>query len=409
MIRVFEAFAGIGAQRTALANIGVPHEVVAISEIDKYAIKSYEAIYGETNNLGDITKIDVNDIPEHDLFTYSFPCQDISLAGKQKGLDKDSSTRSSLLWECERIIRYCRPKYLLLENVKNLVGKKHKANFDEWLKILDELGYYNHWQVLNAKDYGIAQNRERVFVVSIRKDLRQTFQFPKKQELSTCLKDYLETEVDEKFYLNEDLQKSFEYCPEGTNVIDNTLSEGRSFRQNNLVYDVTKHAPTLTARDFKDPKRILVTGEVKGIKFKAHNRVLNPNGMCETICAACGMGGNTQPKILIKNATKQGYLEAENGDGIDLGYPNSKTRRGRVQKGCSQTLTTSDQLGVLDNYRIRKLTPLECWRLMGFSDEAFYKAQAVNSNTQLYKQAGNSICVPVLEAIFQELFKGGNQ
>lgn len=166
-LRVFEAFSGIGSQRKALFNIGVPHEVIAISEIDKYAIKSYIAIHGEVNNLGDITKIDVNDIPEHDLFTYSFPCQDISSAGKRCGFTKGSNTRSSLLWECQRIIEHCKPKYLLMENVKNLVSKRFKCDFDMWLEYLESLGYTNYYKVLNAKDFGIPQNRERVFVVSV--------------------------------------------------------------------------------------------------------------------------------------------------------------------------------------------------------------------------------------------------
>lgn len=150
-IKVFEAFSGIGTQRMALRNLGIEHEVVAIAEIDKYALKSYEAIHGDCPNLGDISKIDPNTIPDHDLFTYSFPCQDISVAGKQKGLDMDSGTRSGLLWECQKVIAAKKPKYLLMENVKNLVGKKHKPNFDKWLDWLEEQGYTNYWQVLDGR------------------------------------------------------------------------------------------------------------------------------------------------------------------------------------------------------------------------------------------------------------------
>lgn len=322
MLKVFEAFAGIGSQRKALENLGIEHEVVAISEIDKYAIKSYEAIYGEVNNLGDITKINLDDIPGHDLFTYSFPCQDISLAGKQKGLDKNSETKSSLLWECERVIEHCRPKYLLLENVRNLVGKKHKANFDEWLKILDDLGYANYWKILNAKDYGVAQNRERVFVVSIRKDLHQEFNFPQKQELTKCLKNYLEDDVDEKFYLKDEIVKTLELKDNIRNnvckQIGNIMHKSYSSNQSKRVYSIEKSSPCLTAH-----------------------------------------ASDVTPKIIVENTS----------------------------------------------YKIRKLTPLECWRLMGFDDDDFYKAQVVNSNTQLYKQAGNSIVVDVLMAIFSELFK----
>ena len=195
-LKVFEAFSGYGSQSIALRNLGIPHEVVAISEIDKYAIKAYEAIHGSALNLGDISKIKVEDVPQHDLFTYSFPCQDLSVAGKQAGLGK--GTRSGLLYECEKIIEYCRPKYLLLENVKNLVGKKFKPQFDEWLDYLEGLGYTNYWKVLNAKDYGVPQNRERVFVVSILGD-HEPFEFPDKMALDKCIADILEDEVDEKY------------------------------------------------------------------------------------------------------------------------------------------------------------------------------------------------------------------
>ena len=202
-IKVFEAFSGIGTQRMALRNLGIEHEVVAIAEIDKYALKSYEAIHGDCPNLGDISKIEPNTIPDHDLFTYSFPCQDISAAGKQKGLDMDSGTRSGLLWECQKVIATKKPKYLLMENVKNLVSKKHKHNFDKWLEWLESQGYTNYWQILNAKDYGIPQNRERVFVVSILGE-HEPYIFPEKQELTIRLKDVLDDEVDEKYYLSEE-------------------------------------------------------------------------------------------------------------------------------------------------------------------------------------------------------------
>ncbi|QZT28076.1 DNA (cytosine-5-)-methyltransferase [Streptococcus dysgalactiae] len=207
MLRVFEAFAGIGTQRMALRNLGITHEVVAIAEIDKFAIKSYEAIHGSVNNLGDISKINPYTIPDHDLFTYSFPCQDISVAGKQAGLDIDSGTRSGLLWECQKVIATKKPKYLLMENVKNLVGKKHKPNFDKWLDWLESQGYTNYWQVLNAKDYGIPQNRERVFCVSIL-DEHESYEFPNKQELTVRLRDILEDDVDEKYYLSEEKTRS---------------------------------------------------------------------------------------------------------------------------------------------------------------------------------------------------------
>lgn len=418
MLRVFEAFAGVGSQRMALRNLGIDHEVVAIAEIDKFAIASYNAIHGETLNLGDISQMNAADIPDHDLFTYSFPCQDISIAGKQAGLDLNSGTRSGLLWECQKVIATKKPKYLLLENVKNLVGKRHKANFDLWLEWLVSQGYSNYWQVLNAKDYGVPQNRERVFVVSILGDDKE-FHFPEKQDLSIRLKDLLEDSVDEKYYLKSERAKQ---------LVRKITDE------NNVLETVTVDA-TVVSPKIKDISNCITARYDAGIQNKP----------------SIGMSV-IEPKIPIKNATRKGYLEATSGDGIDLAYPNSSTRRGRVQKECSPTLQTADTVGtveiinplkgkthygwhfeqavyaedgivrtvkagggsgnipkVIEPYRIRKLTPLECWRLMGFTDQDFYKAQEVNSNSQLYKQAGNSIVVPVLEGIFSQLFINNKQ
>ena len=200
-LRVFEAFSGYGSQSIALRNIGVDYEVGAISEIDKYAIQAYEAIHGKANNLGDISKINVRDIPNHDLFTYSFPCQDISVAGNKKGIER-GKTRSGLLYECEKIIEAKRPKYLLMENVKNLVSKKFKSQFDEWLNYLEQLGYTNYWQVLNSKDYGIPQNRERMFVVSILGE-HKPYEFPDGTELSITVLDLLEKNVPNKYNMSD--------------------------------------------------------------------------------------------------------------------------------------------------------------------------------------------------------------
>lgn len=197
ILTVNELFSGIGAQRKALLRLGIPHEVVGVCEIDKYAIQSYEAIFGKTKNYGDICTAPRLDYA--DLWTYSFPCQDISVAGRGKGINEN--TRSGLLYQVQRLLEVAKddgtlPKYLLLENVKNLVGKRFKSQFDDWLFYLEQLGYKTYWQVLNAKNYGIPQNRERVFAISIRKDLDQSFEFPKAEELTKRLKDVLEDEVD---------------------------------------------------------------------------------------------------------------------------------------------------------------------------------------------------------------------
>lgn len=200
-LKVFEAFAGIGSQRMALRNLNINHEVVGICEIDKFAIESYKAIHGEINNLGDISKVSIDDIPDHDLLTYSFPCTSLSRAGKQEGLIK-GKTKSGLLYECERIIENKRPKYLLLENVRDLVSKKFKEDFDKWLKYLENLGYKNYWKIINAKHCNIPQNRERVFVVSIRNDLNQNFEFSEIQELTTKVQDLIEDKVSDSYYVD---------------------------------------------------------------------------------------------------------------------------------------------------------------------------------------------------------------
>lgn len=344
-LRVFEAFSGIGAQRKALENLGIDHEVVAISEIDKNAIASYEAMFGETLNVGDITTIDPRNIPDHDLFTYSFPCQDISIAGKVQGLDEGSGTRSSLLWECEKVIQTKRPKYLLLENVKNLVGKKNIWNFEKWLDILHGYGYKSFYRVLNAKNYGVPQNRERVFVVSVLdKDIK--YEFPTGRGTNKTLEEILEQEVAEKYYFSNEKLEKLKFRPEPASELKHIADLEISNRQDlNRVYDPTGISPTLNTMQ----------------------------------------GGHRQPKI------------------IQIGRWFNK---GGVHE-ISPTVTSSgfERNNFLANGgTVRKLTPLECWRLMGFEDSDFEKAARVNSNSQLYKQAGNSIVVPVLEGIFENLF-----
>lgn len=378
MIKLLSLFSGIGAPEQALKNIGIDYELVGFSEIDKYAIKSYCAVHGvsESLNLGDITKIYIHSLPKDiDLITHGSPCQDFSIAGKQEGGDKGTKTRSSLMWNTVDIVEHCKPKYVLWENVKNLLSKKHKHNFDSYIEIMDKLGYNNYYKILNAKDYGIPQNRERIFTISIRKDVdNNTFTFPEPFDNGLRLKDMLEDEVDEKFYLSEEYINRFIYSLENNDfprgksykVLGTTVKPGNEPYDKNTrqwVYDINYPISTLSATENKQPKQ-----------------------------------------ILIREATKKGYAIAKEGDSINFEQPNSKTRRGRVGHEVSQTLTTSCNQGTLDEYRIRKLTPLECWRLMGFKDEQFNKAQSVCSNSQLYKQAGNSIVVDVLEKIFKNIF-----
>ena len=372
ILKVVELFSGVGSQRMALKNIGVKHEVVATSEIDKFALQSYKAIHGDCPNLGDVSKIKPKDIPEHDLLTYSFPCQDISVAGKMEGLKEGSGTRSGLLWECAKIIEYHKPKYLLLENVKNLVGINFKDDFDKWLQWLDEQGYVNYWEILNAKDYGIPQNRERVFVVSIRKDINdkrkpyeigffdnKTFKFPEPVKLELKLKDLLENEVDEKYYLSKKIIKGF----------------------------------------IKHRKR----HEEKGNGFK-FEPITDTDTVGKAICTAPGT--RATDNYINESKFKKGGV-----CGKDYSTKREQAQRLWSENGYSPCVTTAntETLKIVTkktrkDYHIRKLTPLEVWRLMGFSDEDFKKAKDSGiSDTQLYKQAGNSIVVDVLENIFKKL------
>lgn len=382
MIKVIELFAGIGSQTQALKNIGIDHVVVGISEIDKYAIQSYEAIHGKVNNFGNIAKIEK--LPYADLWTYSFPCQDLSVAGKQLGLMEGK--RSGLLWEVERLLENSeRPKYLLLENVKNLIGKQNICDFNKWLVKLSKLGYTSYWQVLNAKDYGVPQNRERVFCISIRNDVDfKGYDFPNKQELKLKLKDTLEDEVDEKYYTSED-------------KIQKILNS--KFMQERKIIQEKDYCDTLLARDYKDPKCIKQIGLLDMKGNEQTRRVYDDNGISPTLNTM--QGGNRQPKVLtndFNNISVIGNYMPSNHDAsrvVDSEYiaPTVKENHGTV------TATYDSK------YRVRKLTPLECWRLTGFKDEQFYKAKESGvSNSQLYKQAGNSIVVNVLEEIFKNLF-----
>ncbi len=234
MLTVNELFAGIGAFRKALINLNIPHKIVGISEIDKFAIASYTAIYGNTRNYGDISKIYKLDYA--DLWTYGFPCQDISIAGKQKGLIREE-TRSGLLWEVQRLLGMAAlydelPKYLIMENVKTLVSKRFMPDFQKWLDWLNSCGYNTYWQIMNAADYGIPQHRERVIAVSILKSIDIGFDFPKPIALNLTLQDLLEKNVDKKYYV--DPEKIRAIIPQIINKeLSNTIRRGGEVLQIN--------------------------------------------------------------------------------------------------------------------------------------------------------------------------------
>ena len=249
MIRLLSCFSGIGAYEKGLQNLGIDYELVNYCEIDEQASKSYAAIHNvdESLNLGDITKVNEKELPKDiDLLTYSFPCTDISLAGKQQGLFNEDGTltRSGLFFDALRIIKEVQPKVAIAENVKNLTSKKFKDQFELILDSLEQVGYNNYWQVLNAKDYGIPQNRERVFIVSIRKDVDNgEFKFPDPFPLELRLRDMLEDEVDEKYYLSDTQVNSIKTS---------------SYTQNQRRIQEKDWCDTLCARDWKDPKCVPV-------------------------------------------------------------------------------------------------------------------------------------------------------
>lgn len=411
-IKVFEAFAGIGTQKMALDRLGLNFEYIGISEIDKYAIASYKAIHGDNiKNYGDISKINIDELPDFDLFTYSFPCQSISTAGKMEGLEKNSGTKSSLLWECHRIIKNKKPKYLLMENVKNLISKKFKSYFEEWCKELESLGYTNYYSVLNAKDYGIPQNRERVFMVSILGE-HKPYEFPEKIVLTKKLKDILEDNIDEKYYLSEEMVKTFtknqkppQQKPNNDTIINLGNASKHNTSQAGRVYSEKGLSPTIAAGTHGYSNGYIhVEGNINISTHESINRVYGQDGISPTLTTM--EGGHRQPKIL-----EEPIICASRGRYIKDKAPGQPTKQ-KLEFGTniSNCLTSVQKdnyvfLNKNDNYRIRKLTPKECWRLMGIDDKDFEKAKKINSNTQLYKQAGNAIVVDVLENIFKKLFE----
>lgn len=331
-LRVVELFSGIGAQRSALDRAGIPYESVACCEIDHYAYASYCAIHGDTPNLGDITKVE--HLPDCDLLTYSFPCQSISLAGKREGFARGSGTRSSLLWEIQRLLTDMKergklPETLQMENVAAIANRKNRPEFNRWIDWLSLIGYTSSWKCLNARDFDIPQNRARCYMISRLGGC--SFCFPEGKPRTKHLRDVLEDGVPARYYIpRERLAKMIIHR-------DRNAAAGRGF----------------------------------GF------RITSLDGIASCVTAKY----REETGTLVSNAEVQGM-------------------------------------------RIRRLTPRECWRLMDFTDEEYDRAAGVasstvhaivypdgrsrtwtgNSEAQLYKQAGNSICVGVLAAIYAKLY-----
>ncbi|WP_141543985.1 DNA (cytosine-5-)-methyltransferase [Bacillus wiedmannii] len=392
------------------------HKCLGYVEIDKFARKSYEAIH---NTKGEWTAHDITTVTNDDLrllrgtvdvICGGFPCQAFSIAGKRLGF---AETRGTLFFEIARFAKEIQPQYLFLENVKGLLNHDSGNTFRTILSTLDELGYDAEWQLLNSKDIGpkpVPQNRERVFIIGHLRGRSRREVFPIRRSCKTS----------------------------GIKQVGNINPSGNGMNGN--VYSFDGISPTLTTNKGEGPK-VLVKGMLD-IKGKDQiRRVYGTEGISP--CLTTMQGGGQEPKILalrgrynengltkqqaefrnddvtntlttvtkdnlllIKEATKKGYAEAQIGDNINFSVPGSKTRRGRVGKGVAQTLDTACNQAIIEDkppYRIRKLTPRECWRLQGFPDSAFDKAQEVNSDSQLYKQAGNSVTVPVIYEIAKRL------
>lgn len=351
-IRVFEAFAGYGSQSMALRRLGIDFEVVGISEIDKYAIQAYMAVHGDTPNYGDISNIEWESVPDFDFLTYSFPCTDISTAGQQKGLAEGSGTRSSLLWECRKAIEAKRPKYLLMENVKNLVSKKFTPYMKEWLRFLEGQGYSNYTKVLNAKDFGVPQNRERVFMVSILGDA--SFHFPKPLTLEKRLKDVLERDVDESFYLSKKMTDYLVRTDERMKGSNNghrftakteediaftiRTALGSRIDDNFIKEPVNPITCAMRGRNPDNP-----SDRNPGIELEQRLELGGDIANCITTVQKDSLVA--EPKLTIRQATKKGYIEIPQGGVFDASYPDSTTRRGRVQGDgfISPTLTAGGE------------------------------------------------------------------
>ena len=375
-LRVFTSFSGYDSQLMALRDIGANYECVGWSEIDRWSIKAHNAVFPELvdRNYGDITKIDWNAVPDFDLFTYSFPCTDISSAGEQKGFEEDSGTRSSLLWECRRPIAAKRPKFLLMENVKALVSGKYCPLFLKWESWLRSLGYVNYTEILNAKDYGVPQNRERVFMLSILNGC--WYEFPHPVRLEKRLKDVLELEVDEKYFLNE----------RGINYVKKKLGKYTAIN-GEVAMCLTANGCANWTGTFISDKPIQIGATKETAWNRQQYRVYDPTGISPTITTESG--GGLEPKILMR------------GRGFNKG--------GEADIPGTITGSAWEQNNLLDYAgRIRRLTPRECLRLMDVSDGDIDKIQAAGiSDTQQYKLAGNSIVKAPMMGIFRNMLKYG--
>ncbi|WP_200833566.1 DNA cytosine methyltransferase [Listeria monocytogenes] len=398
-----DLFAGVGGFRLGMEAAG--HKCVGYVEIDKYARISYNAIHQTEGEFKghDITSISddlIRSIGRVDIITGGFPCQAFSIAGKRRGFE---DTRGTLFFEIMRWAAILKPETLFLENVPGLLSHDEGITFETILRKMDAAGYDAEWDCLNACQFGVPQSRERIFLIghSRKGCRRKVFPLERCNEQANLERiNKINKIYDHSQVLFPESEEAFSFAQKTTCIP--VLSPEREEKRQNGRRFKTQGEPafTITAQDRHG---IIVSGELEGTGREQSNRVYSEKGLAPTLTTM--QGGGQEPKVLlVREATKKGYAEAAKYNGINLSMPESETRRGRVAKQMTSTLDTGCQQGVVvEEMRIRKLTPLECWRLQGFPDWAFAAAAKVNSNSQLYKQAGNSVAVPVIVAIAENL------
>ena len=370
----------------ALKKAGIPFELVGWSEIEKRAIDAHNILFPQYSdkNYGDICKIDWSQVPDFDFFTYSSPCQSFSIAGLKQGGEEGSGTKSSLLWECKKAIEIKRPKYLMLENVKNLVSNKFKPTFDKWVSYLDSLGYTSYWKVLNGADYGIPQARERVFLVSILNP-EGDFEFPRPIKLQKCMNDFLQkpSEIPEKCYV-------IQVCiDEYVNSNPHLLQFAGETNDDEIV------TRTINSDKYTDVVKMGKQTEFVSQVVKSFDEEIEVNLFGEK---------NKKVDVGMYNQILQiGNIRTDRET-----FPNPQSTRIYSPKGCAPTFTLvyAPLIFVKENgeYKVREMTGVEEMRLIGVEYAEVQKLVDMGlDNTKLCKLAGNSIVVDVMSYFYKEL------
>jgi len=399
-------FSGIGGFRLGFELAG--YKCVGFCENDKFAVNSYKSMFDTEGEWygDDITKLKSEDIPYADIWCGGSPCQDVSIAGKRKGL---SGERSGLFFKFIELVKgkkeEDKPTFIVFENVKGLLSSNGGFDFTEYLCCISEAGYDAVWQVHNSKDFGVPQNRERVFVVANLRTRGGREILPFGGENTATLKQIVGGCQGERIYDTEGVSCTLTGCGGGGGA-----KTGLYFiDQSTTKTQITEASRCITSRYTAGVvnRTAMNSGVLEAYPVLTPDREekrQNGRRIKEADEPMFTLTGQDRHGVAIKEATKKGYAEAKIGDSINMSVPGSATRRGRVGKGIANTIDTGCQIGTLDeNYRIRRLTPKECFRLQGFPDEFFEKARSVNSDAQLYKQAGNAVTVNVAYAIAKAL------